>query len=136
MTKTYRGSCHCRRVTFEADIDLEAQGTSKCNCSICWKRRAWTTRAKLESFRSLTGEENLRRYPESEVLDGGGFCPTCGVSPYQRIAAQEWNDGAYVSVNVACLDDLDPTELIAAPVQYCDGRNDNWWQAPNEIRHL
>lgn len=60
----------------------------------------------------------------------------CGVSPYLRISAQEWNDGASVSVNVACLDDLEPAELLAAPVQYFDGLHDDWWQAPSEIRHL
>jgi len=136
MKKTYRGSCHCRRVTFEVDLDLEAEGTGKCNCTVCWKRRAWSTRVKPDSFRALTGEAEMRRYPDNQVVEGGGFCPTCGVAPFLRIAAQEWNDGASVSVNVACLDDLEPQELIAAPVQYFDGRNDNWWQPPSETRHL
>ena len=50
--------------------------------------------------------------------------------------AAEWNDGAYVSVSVAALDDLDPAELVAAPVQYCDGRANNCWHPPAETRHL
>ena len=46
------------------------------------------------------------------------------------------NDGESVSINVACLDDATPDELIAAPVTYYDGLNDNWWVVPSETRHL
>jgi hypothetical protein len=42
----------------------------------------------------------------------------------------------YYSINVACLDGLDIDELMAAPVDYCDGLNDNWGETPAEIRHL
>jgi hypothetical protein len=37
---------------------------------------------------------------------------------------------------LACLDDLPVDELVAAPVTYLDGRNDNWTTPPSEIRHL
>jgi hypothetical protein len=47
-----------------------------------------------------------------------------------------WNDAEYVSINVAALDDLDPAELLAAPVQHCDGLANNWWNPPAETRHL
>ena len=42
----------------------------------------------------------------------------------------------YYNVNVACLDDLDVDELMAAPVAYFDGRNDDWGSTPAEVRHL
>jgi len=136
MKKTYRGSCHCRRVTFEADVDLAEAGTSKCNCTFCWKRRWWATTVKPEAFRALTGVEHLTSYPRKPAGGPGGFCKHCGVAPYGWVDAAEWNDGDAVSINVACLEDLDPAELVATPVRYCDGRSDNWWNTPAETRHL
>nr|PZN16632.1 MAG: aldehyde-activating protein [Pseudomonadota bacterium] len=135
MKKTFRGSCHCRRVTFEADIDL-SQGTSKCNCTFCWKKRWWSTKVAPESFRALSGTEELTRYPNASASGPGGFCKHCGVTPYLWVDAADWNDGAYVAVNVSCLDDLEPGELLEAKIQYYDGRADNWWNTPAETRHL
>lgn len=40
--------------------------------------------------------------------------------------------GEFVGVRVAALNDLPLEELIEAPVTYCDGLNDNWWNAPAE----
>lgn len=33
-SRTYRGSCHCGLVSFEADLD-STQPSFRCNCSIC-----------------------------------------------------------------------------------------------------
>jgi hypothetical protein len=133
--KTHHGSCHCGRIKFEADLDLAA-GTTKCNCTSCWKKRLWTARARPEDFRSLCGEQELSGYRAGAATGHRGFCKHCGVIPYAWVDAAEWNDGAYVSINVAALDDLEPAELIAAPIQYCDGRANNWWNEPGEKRHL
>jgi hypothetical protein len=133
--RTYRGSCHCGRVEFEADIDF-GQGTSKCNCTSCWKRRWWSVRSAPEDFRSLSGETELVWYRQGTATGRGGFCKHCGVKTYVFVEKAEWNPTEYVSINVATLDDLDPAALVEAPVQYCDGRGDNWWNTPAEVRHL
>lgn len=129
--KTYHGSCQCGAVRFEAEIDL-SEGTGKCNCTSCRKRRWWSASVKPEAFRALQGEETMVPNRMGTAM----FCPGCGVTPFGRVAKAEWNDGESVSINVACLDDATPDELIAAPVTYYDGLNDNWWAVPSETRHL
>lgn len=134
-TKTFHGSCQCGTVKFTAAIDL-SQGTKKCNCTSCFKRRQWSVQVRPEDFVSLSGAENLSGYQAGQATGHGGFCKSCGVAPYSWVEKQEWNDGAYVSVNVATLDDLDPRALMAAPIQFFDGRNDAWHQVPAFTAHL
>jgi hypothetical protein len=44
--------------------------------------------------------------------------------------------GDYVSIQFGSLDDATPAELAAAPVRYANGRDNNWWNEPEETRHL
>jgi len=44
--------------------------------------------------------------------------------------------GEHVGVQLAALDDVDPRELISAPIRYADGRNNEWGAVQRETRHL
>lgn len=134
-TKTYHGSCHCGTVTFEADIDLATVGTGKCNCSYCWKVRNWSVIIKPEAFRSLTGDDKRTEYSFGTHSGKHAFCTRCGVRTYTK-GYLEQIGGAFVSIAVSSIDDLDPAELVDAPVKHMDGRGNNWWNAPAETRHL
>ncbi len=43
--------------------------------------------------------------------------------------------GAFYSVSLATLDAAEP-DLADAPIKFMDGANNNWWNAPAEVRHL
>ena len=134
MKKTYSGSCHCGKVRFQADIDLSA-GTGRCNCSICTKQRAWGATIKPEDFRLLEGAEELAEYQFGTKSGHHRFCKTCGIRPFGDGYVEEMG-GAFVGINLAALDDVDVNELIAAPVHYSNGRDNDWWHTPEEVRHL
>lgn len=125
--KTYRGSCACKKISFEAELDFAA-GSHKCNCTSCWKRRWWSIRAKPSELRVLSGAD---AFDPSQK-----FCATCGTMTYQHVAVTEWNPEAYVAIAVQALDDVTPEEMLASPVTYYDGLADNWWSKPAEVRHL
>jgi len=135
-SRTYHGSCHCKAVTFEVELDL-SKGTGKCNCTYCWKVRNWSAQASPEKFRLLGGADALGDYGKSG--DWGEihhrYCSRCGINTHGhgRIDAM---GGEFLSVQVFALDDLPVAELLAAPVHYADGLHDNWTNPPDEIRHL
>jgi len=132
--KTYKGSCHCGSVRFEADIDLRA-GTGKCNCSICAKMRKWGVVIRPTQFRLIAGDGATADYQFGSRQGHHIFCKRCGIHSYGYGHIPEIG-GDYYSVNLACLDDADVAELATAPVNFFDGRNNNWQSKPSETRHL
>jgi hypothetical protein len=132
MKKTYHGSCHCGRVRFEADIDLEAS-MGRCNCSICTKRRAWNASIKPQDFRLIAGRDELGDYHFNTRQGHHRFCRHFGIAPFRDGDVKEIG-GAYVSIT--CLDDISPEELAKLPIKYMDGRHDNWFEQPKVTSYL
>jgi hypothetical protein len=132
MLKTYRGSCHCGTVKFEADLDL-GQSSYRCNCSICRRTRFWPAVAKPEQFRLLAGEADLTQYLFHTKKNFHYFCRHCGVRAFG--VGTETPVGPMVGVNLGCLEDLSDEELCQIPITCVDGRNDRF-APPEHFAHL
>ena len=121
--KTYRGSCHCGRVRFEVDCELDH--VRSCDCSICRKRGALIHRVDAERFRLLTPIEDLTLYQWHTRTAEDYFCPTCGILPFRRPrhrTPEETAEGrpefSGWSINVRCLEGVD---LDGIPVKHVHG---------------
>lgn len=134
MKRTHQGSCHCGAVRYEAQLDLAA-GTGRCNCSICRKLSFWGAMADLDTFRVLSGEDALVDYRFGTNSTRNVFCRHCGTHSFHRGYVEQIG-GEFVSVNVACLDDVSDEEWAAAPIRYSDGRDNNWWNPPAVSSYL
>ncbi len=120
-TKVHTGGCHCGAVRFEAELDLDA-GATRCNCTICTRVAATSVIVKPDALRVLSGAEGLAEYRGGSSPNARFFCRRCGIQVFGRGFVEEIG-GAYASVNVNCLDDVELAELS---VGYWDGRHDNW----------
>ena len=117
-TKTYRGSCICGRIQYEADIDPTK--ATMCNCTLCQKLGSRGLNGKPEQLRVLSDERTHGRYGSD--FGARFFCTTCGTYCYGRGDIPELG-GPFMSVNINTLDDFDPNEVA---VVHWDGRHDHW----------
>ncbi len=132
--KTYHGSCHCGAVHFACDIDL-AEGTGRCNCSYCSKIRAWGVNIKPDAFRLISGEDALSDYQFGTKSGYHRFCRHCGIKTYSYANVAELG-GEVISIALASLDDATPAELMEGPLRFSNGRDNAWWNAPDDVRHM
>lgn len=107
MLKTHTGACHCGRVRFEVDADLDH--VRVCDCSICRRRGALIHRVPEAQLRLLTPLAELSVYRWHTQTARDYFCAVCGILPFRRprTAPEVWG------VNVRCLDGV---ELSLLPI--------------------
>ena len=112
---THQGSCHCGRIKFEVDGEIDS-GLS-CNCSICRRKGSLLWFAPRSSLRLLTPESDTASYTFNKHVIQHVFCPTCGMHPYGEGKAP--NGDAVAAVNIRCIEGID---LASIPVTSFDGR--------------
>lgn len=141
MKKTYRASCHCGAVQFEADVDLTLP-TRRCNCTYCRKTRYWKAFTAVDDIRMIRGEEMLADYraPDSQWPEDHihhRFCRTCGIQVFSKgYLEQEPFNGWFYALNLAVLDDASDVELAMAPIEYENGIEDRQDDTPPVTAYL
>lgn len=112
---THSGSCHCGRVAFEVDGDID--GALACNCSICMRKGALLWFVPRERLRLQTPESMAGTYTFHEHVIRHRFCPVCGIHPYGE--ATDPQGHAVAAINLRCIEGID---LDVIPRTHFDGR--------------
>ena len=102
----YKGSCHCKKVLFQIETDNVYEDLYRCNCSLCKKKSITMKPVHQDSFTVLEGKGCLGLYKWNKNIAEHFFCKECGV--YTHHKRRRYPD--QISVNFACLDDLDLPE--------------------------
>jgi len=112
----YKGSCHCGRIAFEVEGDLEQ--VTDCNCSICARKGALLWFVPRDRLRLLTPEGDLATYTFGTHTIRHQFCPACGIHPFGE--GTDPSGHRMAAINVRCLEGV---EFTALPVRHFDGRS-------------
>ncbi len=112
----YRGSCHCGKVAYEVEGDI--QEAYSCNCSLCSRRGSLLWFAPREKFRLLSGEPDLTTYTFNKHVIQHRFCKNCGIQSFAWGKDRAGN--AMAAINIRCLENF---EFDRVPVKQVDGRS-------------
>lgn len=112
----YQGSCHCGKVAFE--VEGELQGAMSCNCSICSRKGSLLWFLPRDKMRLRTPDDAAATYMFNKHVIKHRFCPACGIHPFGEGVDPKGN--AIAAINVRCLENVD---LAAVPVHQFDGRS-------------
>jgi len=113
---TYPGSCHCGKVTFEIDTQIER--VTLCDCSVCTKKGVALIGVPDDEFRLLSGEADLSLYQFGSGEARHWFCSHCGIHTHGRPR----NNPLRHVVNARCLDAYEAI-MADVPVRHFDGKN-------------
>ena len=120
----YKGSCHCKRVTFEVEAPEIIEAVD-CNCSICNKAGFLHLIVPLRDFRLISGDDAITTYTFNTGIAKHTFCKHCGVKAFYTPRSNP--DG--IDINVRCLDTL-PKQII---IEKFDGQR--WEEHGDKLKH-
>ena len=107
----HQGSCHCGKVAFEVDGDI--QQVTECNCSHCSRKGLLLWFVPRRQLQLKTPEGALATYLFNKHVIQHRFCKACGVQPFGLGKDPKGNEMA--AINVRCLPEVDLAKLKRVP---------------------
>ena len=112
------GACHCGNISFDFLIEPDPPEipARACGCSFCTKHGGVWTSSPGASLRVRVKDKSLESiYSFATRTADFHICARCGVAP---LVTCELDGRRYAVVNVNTFDDVDPSMLNHAPVNF------------------
>jgi hypothetical protein len=78
----YKGSCHCGKISFEAEGELN--GAMACNCSLCSRKGSLLWFVPRDQLHLLTSEADIGTYTFNKHVIKTPLLPDVWYSPVRR----------------------------------------------------
>ncbi len=82
--ETRTGSCHCKAVEFEVDLEDGFENLRRCNCSLCSRKGAVMAGVTLDRLRVVRGTDKLSLYQWNTKQAKHFFCSVCGIYTHHQ----------------------------------------------------
>ena len=115
---SYKGGCHCGKVAFEVDGDIDQ--VLECNCSICSKRGYLLWFVPRASLHLSMPESELSAYTFNTHKIKHHFCPVCGCVAFWRGQQTGQEGRRRIAVNLRL---AEPEAVAEIPIDHFDGLN-------------
>ena len=99
---SFKGSCHCKKVTFSFISTNILEEIYKCNCTLCMKKSIIMKSIPKNTFVLESSPEFLEEYVWNKKIAKHYFCNQCGVYTHHI----RRRDPEQISVNLMCVDDI------------------------------
>ncbi|WP_429181353.1 GFA family protein [Aeromonas salmonicida] len=106
--------CHCGAVVLELALPDGIVNLRRCSCSICRMKGTIMASVPFDGLRVIKGKESLRLYQFNTKIARHYFCGLCGIYTHH----QRRSDPNVYSYNVACLEGVNPFDLVPVSTSY------------------
>ena len=99
---SFKGSCHCKKVTFSFTSPGILEEIYKCNCTLCIKKSIIMKSIPKEAFALESSSDFLGEYVWNKKIAKHYFCTECGVYTHHI----RRRDPEQISINLMCVNDI------------------------------
>jgi hypothetical protein len=124
--QTERGTCHCKAVEFEVELENGFENLRRCNCSLCSRKGAVMASVPVDRLRVVRGADKLSLYQWNTKQAKHYFCSICGIYTHHR---RRSNPNEY-GFNVACIAGVDLSAI--GQIGVGDGASQSLAVAPQQ----